>query len=253
MDNTQRFSDRAGLYVKYRPSYPKQALDFLYEQIGFHASSTIADIGSGTGIFSSLLLERGSEVIAVEPNEAMRAEAEGALLVREGYRSVAAAAESTGLSDASVDFIVCAQSFHWFDRSAAKTEFHRILKPGGKVALIWNSRLTEGTPFLDGYDRLLRTYGIDYEHVSHKNIAPVDLRSFFLEEGEGMQIASFDFAQLLNEEELLGRMLSSSYMPLAGHPHHEPLLAELKLLFQNTSKDGRVSFDYRTELFWGEV
>lgn len=178
MNNRERFTSRVDSYLKYRPSYPKEAIDHLYEVVGLRASSNIADIGSGTGIISKLLLERGSYVIAVEPNQAMREAAEQMLESNPQFQSIEGSAESTGLPDQSVDFIVCAQAFHWFDRSATQIEFRRILRPGGRVILIWNSRLTNGTPFREEYNHLLHTYGTDYEKVNHKNISQTMLLSF---------------------------------------------------------------------------
>ena len=155
MDNKERFSDRTGHYVKHRPGYPKEAVDFMYGTVGLRETSVIAEIGAGTGIFTELLLERGSEVMAVEPNAAMRRAAVAKLVDAARVRWSAGSAEETGLPDASADFVVCAQSFHWFDRQAARKEFARILRPGGKTVLLWNSRRTKGTPFLEQFEALL--------------------------------------------------------------------------------------------------
>ncbi|MGO0062808.1 class I SAM-dependent methyltransferase [Brevibacillus fluminis] len=251
MDSKERFSNRVDTYVKYRPSYPQEAIDYLYETIGLRPDSEIADIGAGTGIFSQLLIERGSRVIAVEPNQAMREAAVDMLADEPGFRVVSGAAEATGLADSSVDFIVCAQAFHWFDRQAAQAEFRRILKPGGKAILIWNSRLTHGTPFREGYDKLLHTFGTDYEKVGHKNISPETLRAFF--KGGDMREARFTNSQSFDFAGLSGRLLSSSYSPTPGHPNYEPMMAELRNLYEANQQDGLVSFDYETKVFWGEV
>lgn len=251
MDNTQRFTDRVDTYVKFRPSYPKEAIDYLYETVGLGAGGEIADVGAGTGKFTRLLIERGSVVYAVEPNDAMRNAAEDALGGTPGFRAVPGTAEATRLPDGSVDAIVCAQAFHWFDREAAKQEFKRILKPGGKAALIWNSRLTRGTPFLEAYDKLLHAYGIDYAKVGHKNISEEALAKFF--QPAHMHTARFPSGQLLDFEALSGRMLSSSYIPQPDHPNYEPMMAELRNIFDTCNEKGLVSFDYETEVFWGEL
>lgn len=237
--------------MKYRPSYPKEAVDYLYDLVGLRPNSKIADIGSGTGIFSKLLLERGSDVIAVEPNQAMRAAAEQMLEGHPNLVTMSGSAESTGLPDQSVEFIVCAQAFHWFDRSSAQTEFRRILKPGGKVILIWNSRLTQGTSFREEYDQLLHTYGTDYEKVNHKTISQTMLLSFFKE--NTMRKAQFKMSQEFDFEGLKGRLLSSSYSPVAGHPNYNPLMTELRNVFDRNHQEGIILFDYETEIFWGEV
>ncbi|WP_166246437.1 class I SAM-dependent methyltransferase [Paenibacillus turpanensis] len=251
MNNRERFTNRVDSYLKYRPSYPKEAVDYLYDFVGLRSNSIIADIGSGTGMFSKLLLERGSNVIAVEPNQAMRVAAERMLESNLNFQIISGSAESTGLPDQSVEFIVCAQAFHWFDHFATQTEFRRILQPGGRVILIWNSRLTKGTSFREEYDQLLHTYGTDYEKVNHKNISQTRLRSFF-KEGL-MHEMRFGLSQEFDFDGLSGRLLSSSYSPVPGHPNYNPMMTELRNLFDRYNQDGIVLFDYETEIFWGEV
>jgi SAM-dependent methyltransferase len=251
MDSKERFSNRVDWYVKYRPGYPKAAIDYLYDVVGLRPDSRVADIGAGTGIFSGLLLERGSRVMAVEPNEAMRAVAEQRLNGHPKFRAVPGSAESTGLTDGSVEFIVCAQSFHWFDRAKAKTEFRRVLRPGGKVILIWNSRLVDGTPFREAYEQLIQTYGTDYRAINHRNISRTGLLAFF-KDGT-MQEARFAMSQTFDFEGLKGRLLSSSYIPLPGHPRHDAMMEALRNLFDRHNRQGRVSIDYETVIVWGEV
>lgn len=167
------------------------------------------------------------------------------------FQAISGSAESTGLPDHSVEFIVCAQAFHWFDRLAAQTEFRRILQPGGKAALIWNSRLTKGSPFREEYNHLLHTYGTDYKEVNHKNISHEMLLSFF-KEGT-MQEARFRITQEFDFDGLKGRLQSSPYCPEPGHPHYIPMMTELRNLFERNNQDGIVHFDYETEILWGEV
>ncbi|MBD3917683.1 class I SAM-dependent methyltransferase [Paenibacillus sp. PR3] len=250
-NSKERFSNRVDAYVKYRPSYPAEAIAHLYHTIGLSRSSVIADVGAGTGKFSELLLNQGSPVIAVEPNKEMREAAEQRLGANPLFRTAPGSAEETGLPNHSVDFIVCAQAFHWFDRSAARQEFARILKPGGQVVLIWNSRITSGTPFREAYDRLLHTYGIDYAKLMHKNISPADLAAFYAP--KPMEEARFVNSQAFDYEGLSGRMHSSSYIPTPDHPQYEPMMKELRRVFDQNNQNGLVAFDYETEIYWGEL
>lgn len=250
-DSKERFSSRVEQYVQYRPSYPVAAIDYLVNEFGVGPGRAVADIGAGTGIFTKLLLELGAQVTAVEPNRAMREAAVHALKANPNLQVVAAAAEDTGLPPHSVDFIVCAQAFHWFDQVKAQEEFKRILRPGGKVVLIWNSRLNEGTPFLTGYEQLLHTYATDYNAVNHRNLDEQALAAFFA--SGSMRVARFPHQQLLDYEGLSGRLQSSSYAPVQGEPSYDEMMAELKHLFERTQQEGRVDFAYETELYWGEL
>lgn len=247
----QSFSNKVKDYVKYRPTYLSDAIDYLYDTVKIDDNSTVADIGAGTGKLSKLLVERGTHVIAVEPNQEMQKASVQILGHEPNFRAVGGSAESTSLRDNSVDFIVCAQAFHWFDRTAARIEFKRILKEHGKVILVWNTRQTKGTPFLERIERLLLNYGIDYSEVNHKNILEDELQVFFKE--NTMDKSFFKIQQLLDFEGLCGRVMSSSYTPMPEHPNYRPMMEELRKLFNRYEKNGKVTFIYETELFWGEI
>lgn len=250
LDPTRRFSDRVAHYVRYRPGYPEALLGALEEGAGLGPESAAADVGSGTGISTELLLRAGGEVFAVEPNAEMRAAAEARLSAEPRFRSVAGTAEATGLPDGSVDLVAAGQAFHWFDRERFRAECRRILRAGGRVALFWNSRRTDSTPFLRAYEDLLRRFGTDYERVDHLRLGPADFEPFF---GGPYESRSFPNEQVFDLEGLRGRLLSSSYTPGPGHPDHEPMLAELRGLFDRHQEDGRVRFEYDTELHVGRL
>ena len=250
-DSKIRFSDRVADYVKWRPSYPEAAIQLLFERLGLRGGAdVVADIGSGTGIFARLLAGRVGTIYAVEPNREMRAAAEEALSGVPGFTSVDASAEVTTLSDASVDLIVCAQAFHWFDRTACKREFARILKPGGYAALIWNRRL-DGSPFSQAYEKLLGSLGGEYQRVDHKKLLDSDFAAFFK---DGIFTRScFPYAQKLDFEGLLGRGRSSSYVPLPGTEGYERFEKSLKKTFDEFNVEGLVEIPYRTEVIWGRL
>ncbi len=251
MDPTRRFSDRVENYVRYRPGYPAAVVEMLRTEAGLSPSWVVADIGSGTGISTELFLRNGNTVFAVEPNAEMRAAAEARLGHRSRFHSTVGTAEATTLAAQSVDLVIAGQAFHWFDRGRARAEFQRILRPAGWVALFWNVRRTDSTPFLRAYEELLLTYGTDYAQVRHENVTPEVLQEFF---GAGSyRTAVFPNAQSFDLEGLKGRLLSSSYAPAPAHPRHAPMLAELERTFREYEEEGMVTFEYDTEMYYGQL
>jgi SAM-dependent methyltransferase len=250
-DPTTRFSDRVDHYVKFRPDYPPELLPFLEDAIGLTPRKVIADVGSGTGISTELLLKHGNIVHAVEPNPQMRAAAERRLAAYPDFHSHTGTASATGLADASIDLVTAFQAFHWFDPPAAKREFVRILKPGGWVVLVWNDRRTDSTPFLRDYERLLIEYGTDYQRVRNANISPDVFDSLFAPHGYRTHALANE--QVFDFEGLRGRLLSSSYAPGLSHPRHEPMLAELRRIFDRHQQEGRVRFIYDTRVYYGRI
>jgi SAM-dependent methyltransferase len=244
---TERFSDRVENYAKYRPHYPDDLLAFIRETVPRPAR--IADVGSGTGILTRQLLGAGYEVYGVEPNAPMRAEAERTLEADPRFHSIEGAAESTSLADQSIDFITSAQAFHWFDRAKTKVEFRRILKHRRLVALIWNDRQADASTFSWKYEELLRRALPEYLEVSHRHPHMEDIRVFF-EPGE-VVLKKFPNVQQLGREAFIGRLLSSSYVPLEGQPGHQEVMKAAERLFDENAVNGAVSFAYETILFLG--
>jgi ubiquinone/menaquinone biosynthesis C-methylase UbiE len=250
-DVTQRFSSRVENYIKYRPGYPNGVVETLRSECGLTADSIVADVGSGTGILSEMFLRNGDAVYGIEPNREMREAAERLLKDYPRFRSVAARAEETTLDDASVDFVTAGQAFHWFDREKTRGEFSRILKPRGWVALIWNERVTTTTQFLVAYEQLLKDYSTDYEQVDHRRIDDEVIRDFF--GSDDFWLKQFKNIQVFNYEGLKGRLLSSSYAPEEGLPNYEPMLAELERIFQTYQDEGRIVFEYVTQMYYGQL
>lgn len=249
-DPTQRFSDRVENYVKYRPSYPRGIIPLLEEACGLTTEALIADIGSGTGKLSELFLEYGCQVIGVEPNDEMRKGGEKQLSGYANFASHAGRAEATGLLDASVDFVTAGQAFHWFDTEKTRLEFARILRPGGWVVLVWNSRRKSSSPFMQAYERLIDTCIPDSKKVSHSRLTNEAMAGFFAP--RGFKLETFDYAQVHDFEGLKGRLLSSSYAPLEGHPNHVPMLESLAEIFEKYQTDGKVSMEYDTQVYYGQ-
>ncbi|MGH9642854.1 MAG: class I SAM-dependent methyltransferase, partial [Terriglobales bacterium] len=210
----------------------------------------VADIASGTGLFTRLLLENGNRVFAVEPNAEMR---EMGAQVLEGYDrlvSVGGTAEETTLETASVDFVTAAQAAHWFDLKRTRAEFVRILRPGGWCVLVWNERLTESTPFLREYEQLLLTYGTDYKEVRHERTTAI-IHQFFAP--AACQESDFSTKQRFDFEGAAGRLLSSSYAPLEGHPNYVPMMRELERIFRAHEQEGMIEFQYKTRVYYGNL
>lgn len=239
-DPTLRFSNRVENYVRYRPHYPAGVLDILRENIGLKAETVVADVGSGTGISAGLFLRNGNPVLAVEPNREMRAAAERLLGGYPGFRSIAGTAEATTLPDASIDCVVAAQAFHWFNPAKTRAEFQRILRPDGWVVLLWNTRLKDATPFQRAYEKLLETHAGDYRQVKHERIDAAALSEFY---AGGFQVRNLPNLQTFDLEALKGRLLSSSYAPTETQEGYAPMIKALERIFQEHQQGGHVRFD----------
>ncbi len=251
LNPTERFSSRVENYIKYRPHYPQAVVDLLRNECQLTGESVIADIGSGTGILTELLLKNGNIVFGVEPNQQMRAAAERLLRNYLPFRSVPATAEATTLPEQSVNLITAGQAFHWFDVARARGEFSRILRRPGWVALIWNDRNIADHPLFKAYEELLKTYATDYAAVGHKHTDAEMVGSFF---GGGVfQTATFPNEQVFDYDGLQGRLLSSSYSPEPGHPRHLPMLQELRAIFDRYQENGKVAFKYDTAVYYGRL
>ncbi|MEO8277452.1 MAG: class I SAM-dependent methyltransferase [Thermoanaerobaculia bacterium] len=249
-DTKERFTDRVADYVRARPSYPKAVVTDLEDAGALFPGARIADIGAGTGISTALFLEADYDVVAVEPNAAMRAAAEERFHNDPKFRSIAGSAEATGLGSASVDLVVAAQAFHWFDLTAARAEFLRILRDKGPVALIWNARRGSGTPFAEAYEKLLLEFGTDYREVGHRGVGSGRLQEFF---GGAFTTTKHENFQELDLDGLRARLLSSSYVPAEGTTERAAMLVELGMIFAANATGGHVRLEYDTELSFGPL
>lgn len=249
-DTIERFSNRVENYVKYRPTYPSEVLRLFKSEMNLQTTSVVADIGSGTGISARLFLQNGNAVFGVEPNAAMRAAAENFLREFANFKSVDGTSDATALEKGSVDFVVAAQAFHWFDREKTREEFKRILKDEGFAALVWNERQLDANEFLREYERFLIKYGTDYEKTRHDNIDEKILKDFFRTDYKS---ATFENIQTLDSEGLRGRVLSASYMPNEGDSSYEKMVEELRRLFAEYAKDGKIDIIYNTNVFYAQI
>jgi SAM-dependent methyltransferase len=249
-DATERFGGRVEYYIKYRPGYPEEVLQFLQQELKLEPGAVIADIGSGTGISSELFLKTRHKVFGVEPNAEMRKAAETHLSRYPNFISIDGKAEVTGLPECSIDLIIAGQAFHWFDRELSKKEFIRILKPSGWVVLLWNDR-RQDTSFENSYENVLKTYAIDYHVIDHRLITPETLARFFNSNQCGFKM--FDNVQIFDFESLQGRVMSCSYMPMPHQPGFAEMIRALAELFDRFQENGAVTMGYNTLVYYGKV
>ena len=247
---TERFSSRVENYLKYRPHYPQEIVHVLEEECGLATDWRIADIGSGTGFSAEPFLKNGNTVFGIEPNGPMRRAAEAFLQEYPNFTSVEGIAEDTTLADASVDMVIAGQAFHWFDHPRARAEFKRILRPGGWVVLFWNDR-KHTDEFQNAYDRLLGSHAPEYDQVKHENLYESEMRRFF--EPGTYKLRMCENSQVLDFEGLKGRVLSSSYAPEPDQPHYEPMIADIRSMFDAHQQDGHVTVEYALRLYIGQV
>jgi hypothetical protein len=181
----------------------------------------------------------------------MRVAAERRLRSYPGFHSIAGTAESTNLDDKSADFVVVGQAFHWFNLEETRREFLRILKTSGWTMVVWNEREYRTTRFLMAYDQMLQRHAPEYARAMHKRVYDTGLEDFF---GlPGFVTRTFSYRQQLDYEGVKGRLLSSSYTPEAGHPNHEPMIHELREIYQAHAVDGRVTMEYITRMYYGRL
>lgn len=249
-NNTTRFSNRVEDYVKYRPGYPTEIISYLQEEYGLTPDKTIADVGAGTGISAELFLKAGYDVTGVEPNKEMRDKSVELLGGYSSFRAVNGTAEQTTLGDNSVDAIIAGQAFHWFDEEKSKAKFKRILRPGGNVVLIWNERKIT-SPFELEYEALILKHARDYRKVDHRNIDVKHIARFF--QPAPFQLRVFQNEQVFDFDGLLGRLLSSSYMPGRGENGHKEMTDDLQKLFDRYEDNGVIIIGYDTKVYAGRL
>jgi SAM-dependent methyltransferase len=251
MQPTERFSNRAAVYTRGRPTYPDAIVEHLRDVGALPPGGVVVDLGAGTGLSSEPFLRAGHPVIGVEPNDAMRAVGDERLAHHGRYLSVNGRAEATTLEAHCAHLAIAGQAFHWFDPARAGAEARRIVVQGGWAALIWNDRPATGTPFLEGYEALLHAFGADYAAVSHRHVDEDAINRFFAPALP--RVTYFDNPRALNREELESLVGSASYMPAPGHPRHADMSAALRRLFDAHAVDGRVQVHYRTRMHYGPI
>jgi SAM-dependent methyltransferase len=233
-------------YERGRPSYTEEAIAWLAEALGLRRGTRVLDLAAGTGKLTRALASTGAELVAVEPVDEMRAKIADSLPAVEALRGTA---EAIPLSDASVDAVAVGQAFHWFRGDEALVEIHRVIRPGGRLGLVWNGR-DDSAPWVAALTEIMESYRGDapaYRREVWRGaferttlFGPLEHRRFRLEHE-------------LDREGVVARVTSVSF--IAALPDDEPeTIAERvrELLASDPAVRGRerVVLPYRTDVFW---
>jgi len=241
-DSTTRFSDRVEAYLAGRPRYPAAIVDYLTTCGALPAGGLIADIGVGTGLSAEPFLTAGHRVIGIEPNAPMRAAGAEFLARFPAFETREGTADATGLDPGSVDLVLAAQAFHWFDPERFRAESLRILRPGSWAALIWNDRDLAGSRFLTAYEALLIEYGNDYLAIRYKHQGTDAIPVYF--GGRAPTVAEFAHQRRMDWVAVAALAGSASYLPAPGDPRHAELMAALRALFDAEAGGGSIEMRY---------
>src|SRR5690625_377419 len=250
-DATTRFTGLARIYDRFRPGYPTECLGWLADSLRLGTSAHVADIGAGTGKMSEELVYQGIRTVAVEPNPDMLCILDAKASTTSLLTAVQATAEDTSLPDASITLVTAGQSFHWFDQAALRAEGRRILSPGGKVALVWNSRRRDSEFTRATADVFRRDVGGFPGFSGEHRVSAADFDGLFGPDGADYREVPPD--QMLTVAEFLGRNLSATYAPREHDPAYGPLVADLRALFAEHREDDIVRFPLTTRVFVGGV
>lgn len=253
MDNTNRFDGKGEIYSKARPKYAEVFFENLKKALNIPDGSVFADIGSGTGIFTGQLLDRGWRVFAVEPNADMRKKAEEKLSRNKNFISVNGSDKNFNLPDNSVDFLTAAQAFHWFDPAAFRAECRRVLKPGGKVILVYNSR-DENADCTKALADLRRRYCPEFHGFSN-GISEEKCVAFFNGKCEIFRAGN---TQYYDRNGYIERVLSSSYSlnendKARDEQKYNSYINEINRIFDDFSENGIIVVPTNTVAYAGSV
>jgi SAM-dependent methyltransferase len=229
----------ADLYERARPEYPQEAVAWVASKLGLGGSSTIVDLGAGTGKLTRALLATRGRVIAVEPGDAMRAELERAL---PDVRALRGAAESIPLADDSVDCVAVGQAFHWFRHDEALPELYRVLRPGGGLALLWNSR-DQDMPVQQEISDLISPFVPPDRPGPERWPRLVERSALFTQPEE----AHFPWVQQLDADGLAARIGSISFVAAAPPDARAELDARLRTVAARLG--GVLDFPYVTDVY----
>jgi SAM-dependent methyltransferase len=241
----QGFGRSVDAYERGRPAYPLEALAWLLEGLRVGPKTTVVDVGAGTGKFTAQLVPTGATIVAVEPIDAMRATLTAKLPT---VTALPGMAEALPLKTASADAIVAAQAFHWFNVPLAAAEFHRVLRPGGRLGVIWNERDTS-VDWARELDAIVEPYRREGPHPRSQR--DVELGHLF----GPVQHADFSHVQVVDLPTLRDRVASMSFIAVLPDDEQTRVLdrvAELVRRYLATAGRSTFRMPYRTSAWWAE-
>ena len=243
------FGRGAEVYERVRPSYPADAVAWLVDNLGLGPGGIVLDLAAGTGKFTRLLVPSGATVVAAEPVEGMRRRFVAAV---PGVPAVAAVAEALPMAPRSLDAVTVAQAFHWFDADRAFGEFARVLRPGGRVGLIWNARdrssdwVNEVWSIMDRVEK--RAPWRDHEHWGDSALRPPA-------RFEPLHAEKFRHEQSMTPEDVVDRVASVSHVAVLPPAARQRVLDEVRgVLTNHPDARGRseLRLPYRVDAYWCE-
>jgi len=250
------FERTAAEYERARPGYAPAAIDHLAHALGIGPGRRVLDLAAGTGKLTRQLVATGADVVAVEPGPEMRAQLTATLPEIEALEG---SAEAIPLPDASVDAITVAQAFHWFDGRAAFEEFHRVLRPGGRLALVWNAR-DRSVPWVDEVWSIMdrvekRAPWRNHDEWRESAFVRATGSEFDKPWFGELHEATFHHEQLLSPADVVERVRSVSHVAVLPPEQREAVLDEVRTLLRDdpaTAGRDELALPYRVDAFWTE-
>ena len=242
------FNQTSATYERGRPEYPEQALRTTFDALGIHPASTVVDLGAGSGKFTGTLAKSGATILAVEPVEGMR---EKFRRLHPGITLLCGSAENIPLPDHSADAVVAAQAFHWFDGAAALAEIHRVLRPGGRLGLLWNVR-DESDPLMAAITKIIDPFedgAPRYRTMQWRRAFETTTLFSPLEKAE------FAFEQVGDTQMVLDRFGSVSFIVMLPEAERLVVLDRIRQACQQQLErqgGGPIRLPYLATLFWCE-
>ena len=227
------FGGVADAYERARPVYPDDAVRWL---VGSEPADVV-DLGAGTGKLTRSLVALGHRVTAIEPLAGMRKQL---AVAAPGATALEGSAESIPLPAASADVVVCAQAFHWFEHETALEEIARVLRPGGRLALVWNTR-DDREPWVAELSELIGSETVEAGDVDE----PIVASGLF----GPVEPETFSFAQRLDRRRLRDLVISRSYCAVLGPEERAPVLEGVERVFDEHARDGAIELPYLTQCF----